>query len=42
MEDLAKEYLNDSIDAFKNQDINLARKLMEDYNYQKIKGYPLY
>ena len=31
MEDLAKEYLNDSIDAFKNQDINLARKLMEDY-----------
>ena len=31
MEDLAKKYLNDSIEAFKNQDINLARRLMEDY-----------
>jgi phosphate uptake regulator len=31
MENSAREYLNSTIDAFKSQDIELARKLMEDY-----------
>ena len=31
MEDDVKNYLNQTIDAFKNQDIDLARKLMEEY-----------
>ena len=31
MENDAKEYLNQTIDAFKNQDIELGRKLMEEY-----------
>jgi phosphate uptake regulator len=31
MEDDVKNYLNQTIDAFKNQDIDLGRKLMEEY-----------
>ena len=31
MEDDVKNYLNQTIDAFKNQDIELGRKLMEEY-----------
>ena len=31
MEDDVKNYLNKTIDAFKNQDIELGRKLMEEY-----------
>ena len=31
MEDDVKNYLNQTIDAFKNQDIEKARKLMLDY-----------
>ena len=31
MEDDVKNYLNQTIDAFKNQDIDLARQLMTDY-----------
>ena len=31
MENLTKEFLNKAIDAFKNQDIELARSLMEEY-----------
>ena len=31
MENAAKEYLNKTIDAFKAQDVELARKLMKEY-----------